>query len=123
MTMKRVRLELARDKDFPDGSRERGYEFAAPLDDNGHLLADEWRTQRDRCRVKRFWSGEPPELGKLVHKRGGAWAFDYDPRIESDDEPGFRLDTHRLVPGEYVSFREHDGHLRTFRVVSVTDLD
>ena len=31
MTMKRIRLELARDHEFPNGSKDRGYEFAAPL--------------------------------------------------------------------------------------------
>jgi hypothetical protein len=29
---RRVRLELARDHDFPEGSRERGYDFIASLD-------------------------------------------------------------------------------------------
>jgi hypothetical protein len=31
MSMKRIRLELARDHAFPEGSRERGYEFARRL--------------------------------------------------------------------------------------------
>ena len=31
MSFNKIRLELARDHDFPDGSRERGYEFTAPL--------------------------------------------------------------------------------------------
>lgn len=123
MTLKRIRLELARDHDFPEGSRDRGYEFAAPLDDDGRLVSAEWKKARERCRVKRFWPGETTELGKLVHKRGGAWAFDYDPTRESDDETGFKLSTHRFLPGEYVSFKEHDGVLRTFRVAAVTDLD
>ena len=57
MTMKRIRLELARDHEFPNGSSQRGYEFAAPLDDGGHLLAEEWRDAPERCRVKRFWPG------------------------------------------------------------------
>ena len=35
--LRRVRLELARDHEFPDGSRERGYDFIAPLDANGHI--------------------------------------------------------------------------------------
>jgi len=121
--LKRVRLELARDHHFPNGSHERGYEFAAPLDDDGHLVADKWRAVRDRCVVLRFWHGEPNEVGRLVHKPGGAWAFDYDPARRDDDETGFKLDKHKFVPGEYVSFKEHDGVLRTFRVVSVTDLD
>jgi hypothetical protein len=123
VTLKRIRLELARDHDFPEGSRERGYEFAAPLDSDGRLAAAEWKTVRDRCRVMRFWPGETTELGRLVHKRGGVWVFDYDPTRDNDDEPGFKLSAHRFLPGEYVSFKEHDGVMRTFRVVTVTDLD
>ena len=121
--MKRIRLELARDHDFPNGSRHHGYDFAAPLDDNGHLLAGEWRKHRERCRVRRFWAGAPDENGLLIHKRGGTWAFDYDPKSDADDEPGFKFDKHRFVPGEYVSVTEHDHVQRTFRVVSVLDLD
>jgi hypothetical protein len=123
MALKHVRLELARDHEFPNGSSERGYEFVAPLDADGHLDAKEWHDVRDRCRVKRFWPHEPSEIGHLVHRRGGSWAFDYDPTATSDDEPGFKLDKHRLVPGEYVSFKEHDGKLRTFLVTRVGDLD
>jgi hypothetical protein len=110
MSMKRIRLELARDHEFPEGSRERGYEFVAPLDERGHLVADEWRTMRDRCRVK------------LVHRRGGGWAFDYDPKRSDDDEPGFKLDRHHFIPGEYVSVTEHDGVMRTFRIIWIRDL-
>jgi hypothetical protein len=122
MTMKRIKLELARDHEFPDGSRERGYEFAAPLDDAGYIVHDEWRMERKRCRVIRVWPGEKHQLGLLVH-RGGGWAFDYDPNSTDDDEPGFKFDRHRFVPGEYVSIRERDGTLRTFRVVAVWDFD
>ncbi len=123
MTLKRIRLELARDPEHPEGSRDRGYDFAAPLDAEGRLLASEWKRLRERCRVKRFWSGDAPEIGHLVHKRGGIWAFDYDPTRENDDEPGYKLATHRFQQGEYVSFREHDGVMRTFRVARVEDLD
>lgn len=122
MTMKRIHLELARSHEFPAGSRERGYDFVAPLDDAGHLSADEWRRERQHCRVRRFWNGEDDELGLLVHKRGGTWAFDYDPSNSDDDEPGFKFDRHHFVPGEYVSITEHDGVQRTFRVISVLDV-
>ena len=122
MPMKCVRLELARDHEFPAGSRDRGYEFAAPLDRDGHLLADEWRTLRQRCRVKRFWPGQKDELGHLVRRRGGSWAFDYDSKRSDDDEPGFKFDGHQFIPGEYVSITEHDGVMRTFRVTWVQDL-
>jgi hypothetical protein len=121
--LRRVRLELARDHDFPDGSRERGYDFIAPLDDDGHLVASAWKTLRDRCRVRRFWAEEGDEVGHLVHKRGGAWAFHYDIHGDPDhDETGFHLDTHVFKPGEYVSVKEQDGKLRTFRVVAVRPL-
>ena len=37
MPLKRIRIELARDHDFPDGNRNCGYEFVAPLDAEGAL--------------------------------------------------------------------------------------
>jgi hypothetical protein len=124
MTMKRIRLELARDHEFPNGSRERGYEFAAPIDGDGHIIVGEWRKERTRCRVKRFWSGEDTEVGHLLHKPGGGWAFHYDVHgAPDDDEAGYRFDHHAFRPGEYVSIKEHDGMLRTFRVISVRDLE
>ncbi len=119
-----VRLELARDHDFPNGSREHGYEFIAPIDDEGHIVTEAWRAQRDRCRVRRFWAREPDEIGHVVHKRGGAWAFHYDIHGDPEhDETGFHLDTHKFVPGEYVSIREQDGTMRTFRVMGIGELD
>lgn len=123
MTLKDVRIELARDPEFPNGSKERGYEFIAPLDEDGSLNAEEWRANRERCRVKRFWPGEKSPIGHLVRKPGGAWAFDYDPQRSDDDETGFKLDRHKLVPGEYISFRESDGEMRTFFIAAVIDLD
>ena len=120
--MKRIRLELARDHDFPSGSPLHGYEFIAPLDDKGKIEAAGWRDNRDKCRVKRFWGRDPDELGHLTRKPGGAWAFHYDIHgDEDDDETGYRFGDHAFVPGEYVSIREHDDSLRTFRIVSVVD--
>jgi len=37
---KRIRLELARSKEFPTGSSQHGYEFVAPLDGSGDLVLD-----------------------------------------------------------------------------------
>ena len=120
MTLKTIRLELARDEDFPQGSTQRGYEFVAPLDGEGHIDVEGWRKAKKQCRVWRFWQGEPDEFGHLRHTRGGAWTFHYD--IEGDpddDEPGFRFESHAFSQGEYVSIREHDGRMRTFRVITV----
>lgn len=120
---KRIRLNLARTKEFPNGSARHGYEFVAPLDANGHIDVKLWHKHRDRCRVRRFWDGEDEQIGLLVHKPGGAeharWVFDYDQSTTDDDEAGYRFGSHAFAPGEYVSIREEDGDLHTFKVVSV----
>lgn len=122
--LRHVRLELARDHDFPEGSSERGYELVAPIDSDGHLSAEAWRLTRERCRVKRFWPREPSDVGHVVRKPGGTWAFHYDIHGDPEhDETGFHLDTHRFVPGEYVSIKEQDGVMRTFRVRAVAELE
>ena len=123
MDFYKIRLELARSHAFPEGSNERGYEFVAPLDADAHIDAAEWRKDRDRCRVLRFWKGEDQEVGHLVHKPGGSWAFHYDLHgDQNDDETGYRFQTHAFAVGEYVSVREHDESLQTFVVVSVERL-
>jgi hypothetical protein len=122
--LRRVRLALARDREHPQGSRDHGYDFIAPIDDKGHIDAETWRKTRDRCRVKRYAPGDEDEVGHVVHKPGGAWAFHYDIKGNPDrDETGYRLEQHVFLPGEYVSIKEHDGVLRTFIVQAVVDLD
>jgi len=122
--LKRIRLALARDAEHPAGNRDHGYGFIAPLDSEGHIDAAQWRKLRERCRVKRFAPGEADEVGHLVHKPGGSWAFHYDIRGDAaHDETGYRLATHVFRPGEYVSIKEHDGVLRTFVVQAVVDLE
>lgn len=120
MSVRTIRLELARDRDFPNGSTERGYVLKAPLTAEGHIDVEGWRQARKNCTVTRFWEGEADQTGHLRHTRGGSWAFHYD--IEGDpddDEVGFKFESHVFNEGEYVSIREQDGELRTFRVVSV----
>jgi hypothetical protein len=41
--LKRIRLNLARSKEFPSGSDEHGYEFVAPLDADGRIDVELWR--------------------------------------------------------------------------------
>ena len=118
MPLKLIRLELARTKEFPDGSRNHGYEFTAPLTADGHLDPEGWKEYRQACTVLRFWGDSDDERGQLVHGRGGRWAFSYEPGDE-DDEPIFKFDRHVFTEGEYVTVTEHDGVARPFRVVSV----
>ncbi len=120
---KRIRLNLARSKEFPTGSERHGYEFVAPLDANGHIDVVQWKRDRAHCRVRRFWAGEEDQVGMLVHRPGGPehgrWLFDYDPAAENDDERGYRFGAHAFRPGEYVSISGEDGEMHTCRVVSV----
>jgi hypothetical protein len=121
-TFKRIRLHLARSKDFPSGSRDHGYEIVAPLDAMGHIDASLWRAHRDRCRVRRFWGSEDEQVGVLTHKPGGSeharWVFDYDQNRADDDEVGYRFGAHRFAAGEYLTLRDQDAD-HTFRIVSV----
>ena len=119
----KIRLELARTAELPEGSREYGYEFIAPLTDEGHLDLEHSRREREACRVHRFWHGEDDEYGLLLHCSGEHWAFHYDRMEEEEDEPIFRFDRHRFVQGEYVSITEHDGVQRTFLVIEVIPAD
>lgn len=129
MPLQRIRLELARDREFPEGSREHGYDLIVPLDKAGHVSVAGWKANRDLCRVRRFWGHEVPLIGHIVHKPGGTggnWAFHYDIRRGEghvNDEPGFHFETHVFRTGEYVSIKEQDGALRTFRIQAVADFD
>jgi len=120
--LKRIRLNLARSKEFPTGSARHGYEFVAPLDATGRIDPDLWRKHREHCGVRRFWGNEEDQVGRLVHKGGkehSRWVFDYDESAEEDDEAGYRFAAHPFVPGEYVSIRDEDGEMHTFQIVSV----
>ncbi len=118
MPLFRVRLELARSKEHPNGSSNHGYEFVAPLDAEGHLSTDEWKQNKAKCTVRRFTAGADDENGLLIDV-GRGWHFDYDAHDSDDDEPLFKLDRHIIKQGEYLSITEHDGVMRTFKIVSV----
>ena len=118
MTLKKVRMELARCPEHPNGSSDYGYEIVAPLSADGHLDREAWERVKADCTVRRFWAQEDDENGRLVHTDSG-WCFDYDPDRDDDDEPLFRLDDHLFAVGEYVSVTEHDGVQRTFEIVAL----
>lgn len=123
--LKRIRLTLARSKEHPEGSSRHGYEIVAPLDAAGRLDPQAWKHARGACKVRRFWAGEPDDVGHLVHRPGGkggaTWTFDYDETTLDDDEDGFRLGEHVFAPGEYVSVRDDDEVWHTFKVDWVRD--
>lgn len=118
MSLKKIRLELARTNDAPNGDPACGYEFIAPLDETGRFDEHMWQKHRADCSVRRFWQNAQDEHGLLIHTRGRRWVFSYAPG-EDDDEPVFKMDRHRFQEGEYVSVTEHDGVTRPFKIVSV----
>jgi hypothetical protein len=118
---RRIRLELAREPGHAAGSSRDGYELIAPLDRHSRIDATLWRAHREACRVTRFRAHEDEEIGHLVHKQGGTWAFHYDVAGQDEDETGYRFQDERFVVGEYLSVREDDNQ-HTYRVVSVEHL-
>ncbi len=124
-SLRKVTLHAARSKTFPEGSIRHGYDFVAPLTEEGRINLELWKAHRGECFAHRFWAGEPAMQGLLVHRAGGrggsTWAFEWkSPQVARDDEDeGFRFGDHVFKIGEYVSIREAEGELVTFRVVGV----
>ncbi len=117
MTLRTIRLELARGPGHPEGDPSHGYELRAPVDADGRFDVETWRAHRKDCTVRHFKPGLDDQHGNLIHA-GRVWAFSYRPG-EDDDEPIYRLGEHLMKPGEYLSITEDDGVQRTFRVAFV----
>lgn len=121
--MFRITLQEARSKEAPAGDGASGYEFVAPLDAEGHIDLETWKKERVRCFVHRLDHGAVVERGLLVHRAGGAggatWAFDYEPGTADDEERGYRFASHAFETGEYVSIRDGEGALHTYRVSAI----
>ena len=110
---------MPRNPGAPEGDSNHGYDLIAPLDSAGKLDKAVYPSVKERCVVRHFAGGHQ-EKGHLVEDKEG-WRFDYR-KGDADDEPVFRLDMHAFKVGEYVSVTEHDGVMRTFKVVAVDKL-
>jgi hypothetical protein len=121
MNWKSIRLELARTKEFPEGSASRAYLLRLPLDDHGLIDEPELRRSPAMATVHRFWPNEPDMSGYVIRTSGG-WAMSYEPG-EEDDEAVFHLETHPLRIGEYITLTEPDGRQLPFRVASMRELN
>ncbi len=121
--MHKIRLELARNEGFPNGSSFHGYEIVAPLNEKNHLDHVAWRKLREKCRVVKFWGHAEHQVGHLGHNQGGTWYFHYDVAgDENADDKGFKFHTEAFVAGEYVSVLEADGDEMIYQVVSVEEI-
>ena len=115
MDWKTIRLELARTHDFPAGSVSRGYLIRVPLNDNGAIDERSFANSPQRATVRRFWSSEPDESGRLV-QLNGKWA------LRCNGRPDRLLAIHcsPLTVGEQVAVVGPDGTPLPFRVASIS---
>lgn len=120
----RIRLEAARSKEHVEGAHDIAYEFMAPLTSDGFIDVDAWHNQRAHCFVHHIVKGKIEERGLLVHRAGGSggarWAFQFDQNNVGDE--GYHFGSHAFRVGEYVSVRDQDDVLRTYRVANVVKL-
>jgi hypothetical protein len=121
MTWNNIRLELARTKEFPQGSVSRCYLLRLPLMLDGMIDAAALKSDPARATVRRFWPNEPDLSGYVIRTSKG-WAFSYRPG-DDDDETVFHLETHPLRVGEYVTLTEPDGQQLPFRVAHLSQLN
>lgn len=115
----RVRLELARSHEFPEGSPRHGYLVVLPLDARGRIDEATYRGAPELCTLHRFWEGEGDAVGQVVHRGPRRWVFAYH-ADRADDEPVPHLSEHVFRVGEYLAVREADGKEHALRIVSVT---
>ncbi|HUK61316.1 MAG TPA: hypothetical protein VLV50_18945 [Stellaceae bacterium] len=115
---RRVRLELARSHEFPEGSTRHGYVLVLPLDERGRIDEAIVRKTPELCTLHRFWEGEGDSVGQVVRRGSGRWAFAYH-ADRADDEPVPHLPDHVFRPGEYLGVREANRTEHTLRVVAV----
>jgi hypothetical protein len=118
---RQIRIELAREHDYPEGDAGVAYVIVAPLDRSDRIDPILWREHREACGIARLRRDKEDEHGRLVHRQGGGWAFHYDAGVNTPDEVGFHFEDQRFVAGEYVSINEV-GKMHTYRVVSVNRL-
>ncbi len=118
MSLTRIVLRLGRNPDagYPGGDDHRGYVITAPLDRDGKLDIDLWRTNPKGCTVVRFSPDEDEKADGWLTHRGSHWFFHYDEDDEGPDEPVYRLGDHTMRLGDYLTIHEADGDDLTYKV-------
>lgn len=117
-TWSRVRLELARSHDHPEGSARHGYVLIVPLDNSGRIDEAAQHKAPELCTLHQFWEGEGDTVGQVVRIGPHRWGFSYHAG-RADDEPVPHLATHVFRPGEYLAVRDPNGAEHVFRIVLV----
>ena len=98
----------------PHGGFPQWFGGALPLQSDGLIDEQEYRTHPELATARRFWPNEPDRRGYLLRTPEG-WVLSYA-RGEEDDERIFRLDAHSVRPGSYLTLTEPDGAQLPFLV-------
>ena len=80
---------------------------AGVIDAVGHATADDA-------------AGASPASLALPAREAPAEADEEEDAGADEEEEGYRFGAHSFTPGEYVSIRDDEGELRTFKVIAVT---
>ena len=112
MNWSTIRLELAGTGDFPAGSVSRVYLIRVPLNDVGSIDEAGLAEAPHRATVRRFWSTEPDEKGRLV-RVNGHWA------LRCDGKADRLLSTEAFRMGREVAVVGSNGVPLPFRVASI----
>lgn len=110
MNWKTIRLELAPTDEFPNGSVSRGFLIRVPLNEHGRI--DEAALSRlpERAQVRRFWSTEPDQKGRVTRANGHLV-------LRCAGKPDRLLDLNaKLQAGNQVTVLEDGGGGLPFRV-------
>jgi hypothetical protein len=123
--LKKIRLELARTPDHPAGRKDQGFVVIAPLTPAGHLDAKDWSQHKAECRVTQFEGSAEHHHGLLQYApahHGGlpSWFVTFE---DETTAKGFRFETERFVPGEYVSLAVDGRTALPYTVITVTPAD
>lgn len=117
MSWTRIRLELARGPDHPEGSHRIGYELTLPLETDGRLAVSVFRELPELCTVHRYREDSDDRVGTLKHHRGDHWAFAYG-SPDALEEDLLHFGQHRFRTGDYMSVQDQHGHDHAYRIVS-----
>jgi len=112
MNWNTIRLELAGTSSFPTGSVSRGFLIRLPLKDNGSIDEATLARAPERATVRRFWSTEPDESGRIVQV-DGHWA------LRCNGSPDRVLSDRHFGLGEQVAVIDSNGAPLPFRVASI----
>jgi len=111
---KSVRLELDRTPDFPTGSVSRAFLVRVPLDGDGQIDEAAFWTTPERATIRRHWSNEPDESGRLERLDGG-WVM----RSGGNANRSLKLIGSTLRPGEPILLVDSAGDTLPFRIASI----